>query len=209
MNEPVREPNERRSRSGRWIAWAIVLALVAVAAPRLGRENLFSAGGEVAGAPPLPEFPTSSRIGSRWIGTEPLTVEALRGRVWVLKVWTFGCINCVKSIPYANSLVERFGDDVGVLGIHSPEFDWERDDAALAAALDEHGVRFPSYVDEGLDYFFALEAPAWPTFYVVDRAGRIRGRWVGEVHTGTLRAGELEALIEALLAERGPDASHP
>ena len=107
----------------------------------------------------------------------------------------------MRSIPYANGLSERFGDDVGVLGIHSPEFDWERDPEALAAALTKHDVRFPSYVDQGLEYFFALDAPAWPSFYVVDRQGKIRGRWIGEVHAGTLRAGALEALIDELIEE--------
>ena len=107
----------------------------------------------------------------------------------------------MRSIPYANGLIKRFGDDVGVLGIHSPEFDWERDEESLTAALEEHGVGFPSYVDQGLDYFFALDATAWPSFYVVDRDARIRGRWIGEVHDGTMRARELEALIARLVAE--------
>jgi hypothetical protein len=61
--------------------------------------------------------------------------------VWVLKVWTFDCVNCIRSIPYANGLVERFGGEVGVLGVHSPEFEHERDEALLRAAMREHDVR--------------------------------------------------------------------
>ena len=199
--EPSRSNPAKPSR-GRLVVWAVVLLLVGMAAPRLAKENLLSEGGAVEESQALPEFPQSSGLDdSRWIGTEPLTVEAMRGRVWVLKVWTFGCINCVRSIPYANDLTTRFGDDVGVLGIHSPEFDWERDPEALAAALVEHDVRFPSYVDQGLEYFFALDTPAWPTFYVVDRGGNIRGRWVGEVHEGTLRAKAFEGLIRELVEE--------
>jgi thiol-disulfide isomerase/thioredoxin len=181
-----------------------VLALLVAAAPRLARENLFGEGGRVPedaplrALPPLPERAADPRA---WIDTEPLSTDDLRGRVWVMKAWTFGCVNCVRSIPFTNALVERHGDALGVLGIHAPEFDRERDPAALAASVREHGVRFPSYVDDDLAYFLALDAPGWPTFYVVDRDLRIRGRWAGEVHEGTLRARELEALVDELLAE--------
>jgi thiol-disulfide isomerase/thioredoxin len=167
-----------------------------MALPRLRRENFLAPGGALAAPIPLPELDPRAE---RWIGCAPLSTADMRGRVWVLKVWTFGCINCVRSIPYANALATRFGDDVRVLGIHSPEFDWERDPEQLRAALAEHDVRFPSYVDESSAYFHALRAPGWPVFYVVDRDARIRGRWFGEVHAGTRRARELEALIRALL----------
>ena len=177
--------------------WATLLALLVIAAPRLSRENLFSEGGRVERARTLPEFP----LGQAWVGTDPLTTSDMRGRVWVLKVWTFGCVNCVRSIPFTNGLAERFGTELGVLGIHSPEFDWERDLDRLDATMREHDVRFPSYIDESLDYFFALEAPAWPAFYVVDRELKIRGCWIGEVHDGTGRGDEFEELIAELIAE--------
>lgn len=183
----------------RLIAWALGLALLVVATPRLRRENLLGAGGELAEARPMPPLPTDP---AAWIGCTPMTVDDLRGRVWILKVWTFGCVNCVRSIPYANGLVERLGPEVGVLGVHSPEFDWERDPVRLAAALAEHDVRFPTVVDQGLDLFLALEAEAWPAFYVLDRQARIRGCWFGEVHEGTWRAARLEALVERLRAEQ-------
>ena len=193
----------------RLAAWAIAISVLAVGVPRLQRENLFSEGGETQAALPLPEIPTAS---GDWIGTAPMTNADLRGRIWVLKVWTFGCVNCIRSIPFTNKLLERFGSDVGVLGIHSPEFDWERDKNQLARALQEHGVRFPTYVDQSLDYFMALEAPGWPVWYVVDRQTRIRGRWFGEVHEGTMRERAMTALIERLLEEpeRSPvDGSRP
>lgn len=193
MASLVRWPSRRRL-----IGWSLGLALLLTAAPRLRRENLLGTGGEVADARPLPPLPTDP---AAWIGCAPMTVDDLRGRVWVLKVWTFGCVNCVRSIPYANGLVERLGPGVGVLGVHSPEFDWERDPVQLAAALAEHDVRFPTVVDQALDLFLALEAEAWPAFYVLDREGRIRGRWFGEVHEGTRRAARLEALVRRLLDE--------
>lgn len=182
----------------RLIVWAGILALVAVGTPWLQRENFFSEGGETTEAVPMP--PLSTRPAD-WIGCEPLTADELRGRVWVLDCWTFGCVNCLRSLPYANDMVERFGPEVGVLGIHSPEFDQERNLDLLRASIREHGVRFPTYVDASLDAFLALGAQAWPAFYVVDRQSRIRGRWFGEVHEGTFRAREIEALIRKLLAE--------
>jgi len=183
----------------RLIGWGIALPLLAIAGPRVYQENLFSEGGAFEVALPLPEIPTDA---GDWIGTEPLTNADLRGRVWVLKAWTFGCVNCVRSIPFTNELMERFDGRVGVLGIHSPEFDWERDRARLAEVLEEHDVRFPSYVDQSLEYFLALESPGWPVYYVVDRRTRIRGRWFGEVHSGTMRDRAMTALIESLLDDR-------
>jgi thiol-disulfide isomerase/thioredoxin len=182
----------------RLLGWGALLILLLAGLPRLQRENLLGGGGELDAPRALPPLPADP---GAWIGSAPLTVDDLHGRVWVLKVWTFGCINCVRSIPYANGLVERFGPDLGVLGVHSPEFDWERDRARLAEALQEHGVRFPTVVDQGLDLFLALEGEAWPAFYVLDRRGRIRGCWYGELHEGTWRAGQLERLVRQLLAE--------
>jgi len=191
--KPVSIPPPRRLA-----IWGAVLALVCVGAPRIAKENFFSEGGRIEEERYLPEFPEP---GGGWIGTEPLTLEDLRGRVTLLEVWTFGCINCVRSIPFTNGIAERYGPDVLVLGIHSPEFDWERDLVHLEATMAEHGVHVPSYIDESLDYFFALGATGWPAFYVVDRDLRIRGLWVGEIHEGTLRARELESLLDELLAE--------
>ena len=180
-------------------AWLLVLAVLGFSAPRMHRENLFSQGGETEEVMPLPEFPDGS---GDWIGIAPMTTADMRGRVWVLKVWTFGCVNCIRSIPFTNDLSSRFGDDVGVLGIHSPEYDWERDRESLARVLHEHDVRFPSYIDQSLEYFLALEVPGWPVYYIVDRRTQIRGRWFGEVHAGTMRDREMTALIERLVEER-------
>ena len=77
----------------------------------------------------------------------------------------------------------------------------ERDVERLQAAMDEHGMRFPTYVDQSLEYLLTLEVSAWPAFYVVDRETRIRGVWFGEVHGGTLRAREIESLIRKLQDE--------
>ena len=182
----------------RLAAWLFVSGLCALGAQRLRRENWFAPGGVTGDARPLPEFRPGRE---RWVGGEPVTTADMHGRVWVLVVWTFGCINCVRSIPYANELTQRFEGEVGVLGIHSPEFDWERDLAALQAALQEHDTRFPSYIDESSGYFHGLAAEGWPLFVVVARQARIRGRWTGEVHAGTERAEAVEELLRQLIAE--------
>jgi hypothetical protein len=195
MRLSTRAPSRRRL-----IRWLVVLVLACVGASRLRRENWLASGGETERAVPLPAIPQHP---DRWIGTQPLSNAELRGRVWILKVWTFGCVNCVRSIPFTNALTTRFGDDVGVLGIHSPEFDWEHDRRALAAALAEHDVRFPTYVDDNLHVFYALKSDGWPLYVVVDRQTRIRGRWLGEIHAGTRRARELEALVGRLSTEGG------
>jgi len=182
----------------RFGAWLVLLLTVGLGVGWLNRENPFAEGGATTDATPLPPLPTWE---TWWIGGEPLTLEDMRGEVWVLKVWTFDCVNCIRSLPYANRLAERYEGRARVLGIHAPEFRHERDPEALAAAIARHDLRFPTFVDQMLEYFTALDVPGWPTFYLVDRDLRIRGRWVGEVHEGTRRAEELEALLDELVAE--------
>ena len=182
----------------RLAAWLTLLAGVTYGVSWTNHENPFSEGGETELFQPLVEFPDWE---SQWIGCEPMKLEDMRGQVWLLKVWTFECINCIRSMSFMNDMVDRYGDRVGMLGIHSPEYQSEREIPGLHAAIEEHDLRFPSFVDQTLEFFTAMDVPAWPTFYVVDRELNVRGRWVGEVRLGSQRGRDLEALMEKLLAE--------
>ena len=88
-----------------------------------------------------------------------------------------------------------------MVGVHTPEFDYERRRAEVEQAVAEHGLDYPHYLDNDSAYWRALHNEYWPAIYLVDRHGRIRRLRVGEVHSGQDSGRELEAAIESLLAE--------
>lgn len=147
-----------------------------------------------------PEFP--DRPAEHWINSQPLSIEALRGKVLLLDVWTFECWNCYRSFPWLNSLEKRLADRAfQVIGIHSPEFDRERAPAAVQAKVEQFKLHHPVMIDNDFAYWKALGNHAWPAFYLIDKQGRIRHRFLGETHEGDPQAVRIEARIRELLAE--------
>lgn len=151
---------------------------------------------------PLPAFSQTSA--DAWLNSPPLTVDALRGKVLLVDVWTFGCWNCYRSFPWLNAMEKRLADeDFRVIGIHSPEFAHEHEAAAVAAKIEKFELRHPVMLDNDFAYWRALENRYWPAFYLVDREGMIRHVHVGETHAGDAQAEQIEERIRALLAEKG------
>lgn len=149
---------------------------------------------------PAPEFTRSDAPG--WINSTPLTLADLRGKVVLLDVWTFGCWNCTRSIPWLKTLEQRLSPrGLKIIGIHSPEFDHEKNTEAVKSKVREFGLGFPVMLDEDFRYWRALGNRYWPSFYLVDKAGRIRAAMYGETHPGTSQARAMEDWIERLLAE--------
>ncbi len=149
---------------------------------------------------PLPEF-TNDRPGE-WFNSAPLEVADLRGKVVLVDVWTYDCWNCYRSFPWLTALEKRLADrNFAVVGIHSPEFDRERDPANVKAKIAEFGLHHPVMMDNDFAYWRALRNRYWPAFYLVDKRGVIRERFVGETHDGDARAQRIEEQIHALLAE--------
>ena len=148
----------------------------------------------------MPEFTTSDP--AYWINSEPLSREALRGKVLLLDVWTFDCWNCYRSFPWLKMLeMDLEDEDFMVIGIHSPEFEHEHEPTRVIAKVREFGLQHPVMMDNDFAYWRALENRYWPAFYLVDREGRLRYRFVGETHAGDARATRIEAQIRTLLAE--------
>jgi thiol-disulfide isomerase/thioredoxin len=164
--------------------------------------------GRVESAPwpvAAPPFPTADR--SRWVG-EPQTWEGLRGRVVLLDVWTFGCINCVRTIPWVRDAVGRYATrGFTVVGIHTPEMESERVRASVEAEVRRRQLDFPHLIDNDHAYWNALDNHYWPALYLVDRCGRIRATAIGEVHAGQESGQRLNAEIEALLKESPTDCA--
>lgn len=176
--------------------------------PRIVRRlatALFLAASLVANAGagddrPLPAF--THTAAQDWINSAPLTVGSLRGHVVLLDVWTFECWNCYRSFPWLKKLEARFAPrGLKVIGIHTPEFPRERVRANVQAGVRKFALSHPVMMDNDLSYWKALKNRYWPTFYIVDKKGRIRGVFVGETHEGDANATGMESLIAQLLQE--------
>lgn len=166
----------------------------------LGLCALLCVAAQAADDKPLPAFTTSAP--AHWINSAPLDVAALRGKVLLVDVWTFDCWNCYRSFPWLKHLEADLADEAfQVIGVHSPEFDHEHDPAAVAAKVREFGLQHPVMLDNDFAYWRALGNRYWPSFYLVDKAGRIRFEHVGETHRGDARARRMEAQIRQLLDE--------
>ena len=184
--------------SPRRSAFALVAANLALALP------LASAATK---RPRAPEFP--SQDAARWIGP-PQSMAELRGRVVLLDVWTFDCINCVRTIPWVKEVARRYeARGLTVVGVHTPEFDHERNREAVAARARKHSLDFSHFLDNDYQYWNALDNQYWPAIYLVDRCGQLRSKATGEVHVNEATGRQLEQAIESLLAETPLDCGSP
>jgi thiol-disulfide isomerase/thioredoxin len=133
-----------------------------------------------------------------WINSEPLKLKDLRGRVVLIEFWTFGCINCRNTLPFVKSWHDRYREKgLTVIGVHSPEFDEERDVENLRRQVVSLGIRYPIVSDNDYQTWNAYKVEAWPTIFLLDRQGRIRWMRVGEGNYD-----EADRLIQKLLAEK-------
>lgn len=161
----------------------------------------------MAGAPAAPAGTTADadHPGSawlervRWVNHAPIRPQDLAGRVVVVEFWTFECINCQRTVPAMKRLEETFrGGPALILGIHSPEFERERERANVAAAIARLGLSFPVAQDNDFAAWRAFGNEYWPALYVLDRAGRVRARHAGELHVGTAEWDEFVRTIRDL-----------
>lgn len=180
------------------------IALLVGGAFAFGYRYVVATGVEELEAPrPAPAF--THRDASEWINSPPLDLRALRGRVVLLDVWTFDCWNCYRSIPWLKGVESRYASrGLQVIGVHSPEFDHERDRSAVEGKVKEFGIGHPVMLDNDFSYWDALNNRFWPAYYLIDRRGDIRAYYVGEMHAGQARARALEAKLEELLGEPAP-----
>ncbi len=149
---------------------------------------------------PLPEFTHNAPID--WLNSRPISVESLRGKVVLVDFWTFECWNCYRSFPWLNELEGKFSNrEFMVIGVHSPEFERERDRAAVAAKVKEFGLQHPVMIDNDFSYWRAMNNRYWPAFYLIDKQGRIRYRFIGETHSGDRQATRIEQRLRELLLE--------
>jgi thiol-disulfide isomerase/thioredoxin len=116
-----------------------------------------------------------------WVNSPPLGPDQLAGKVVVYDFWTYSCVNCVRTIPYVSALYDRYGrDGLVVVGVHSPEFEFEHVRANVEAAARRLGVTYPVVMDNDHNIWDAFRNAYWPAKYVADRDGSIRYKHIGE-----------------------------
>lgn len=143
-------------------------------------------------APAAPEI--SSGL---WINSETLTLNGLRGRVVLLEFWTFACSNCRNTLPSLKSWDAQYRDKgLTIIGVHTPELDFERDIDQLRREVARLGIKYPIVTDQDYSTWKAYGVEAWPTLFVLDKLGRVRWTHVGEGYYD-----ETEQVIKDLLAE--------
>lgn len=116
-----------------------------------------------------------------WINSTPLTPESLRGKVVLVDFWTYSCINCLRSLPYVEAWYRKYKDHgLVVIGVHSPEFAFEKDPANVAQAVKRLGVDYPVALDDDYAIWQGFDNEYWPAHYLIDAQGRIRDHHFGE-----------------------------
>jgi cytochrome c biogenesis protein CcdA/thiol-disulfide isomerase/thioredoxin len=136
---------------------------------------------------------------TEWINSAPLTPESLRGKVVLVDFWTYSCINCLRALPYVRAWAEKYKDaGLVVVGVHTPEFAFEKQPANVRRATKDLGVGFPVAVDSNYAIWRAFDNQYWPALYFVDAQGRIRHHQFGEG-----KYAQSEQVIQQLLAEAG------
>jgi cytochrome c biogenesis protein CcdA/thiol-disulfide isomerase/thioredoxin len=150
-----------------------------------------------------PEFVDNQR----WFNTpgdRPLTLRSLRGRVVLVDFWTYSCINCLRTLPYLTAWDKRYRrDGLTIVGVHSPEFPFEKEASNVEEAIERNGIEYPVAQDNELATWSAYGNQYWPAEYFIDSRGRVRF-----AHFGEGEYGEKEKVIRELLAEAGKAPKH-
>ncbi len=153
------------------------------------------AGSDLAVEGVMPEL--SGATG--WINSAPLTRASLKGKVVLVDFWTYSCINCLRALPYVRAWAQKYRDHgLVVIGVHAPEFAFEKDPDNVRRAVKDLNVTYPVALDSNLAIWRAFDNQYWPAHYFIDAQGRIRAH-----HFGEGEYDKSEATIRQLLAEAG------
>ena len=177
----------------RWLFFFLALLATACSAPK---PSVSAQGYQYPDLGAAPEL-----AGDTWINTQtPLRIAGLRGKVVLVDMWTFDCINCRNVIPSLRQWHETYAaSGLMVIGNHYPEFSYERDLGNLKQAVEDLKVPYPVVQDNDGENWQAYKNSYWPTLYLIDKKGRIRYTTIGEGNYA-----ETETAIQALLKEANP-----
>ena len=177
---------------------------------QLVRDQLDNMGGSVdensLGKPTsdmLPKGPLAPELipGGEWFNSEPLQLSELRRKVVIIDFWTYSCINCQRTFPYLRTWHEKYADDgLVIIGVHSPEFEFEKDVDNVAEAIEDFDLQYPIVQDNNFATWRAYNNRYWPAKYIIDKDGYVR-----YTHFGEGAYDETEEVIQELLRETGAE----
>ena len=138
---------------------------------------------------------------SGWINSQPLKIGGLLGKVVLVDFWTYTCVNCIRTFPYLRQWHEKYADDgLVIIGVHTPEFTFEKDIQNVRKAVEKYGIRWPVALDNDYVTWESYGNRYWPAKYLIDKNGAIR-----YTHFGEGAYGETESRIRELLEEAGSE----
>jgi thiol-disulfide isomerase/thioredoxin len=159
---------------------------------------------ETAPAPKPMEMPEFVGI-SQWFNSPPLTKADLKGKVVLVDFWTYSCVNCVRTLPYLKEWYKKYKDrGLVIIGVHSPEFEFEKDPNNIKMAIQKFGIPYPVASDSQMATWTAFQNNVWPAHYFVDAKGMVR-----HIHLGEGDYDESEKMIQKLLMEKEEAARRP
>ena len=133
---------------------------------------------------------------SNWLNSGPLRMSDLRGKVVLVDFWTYGCVNCVNTLPHVTQLYEKYKDKgLVIVGVHTPEFPFERSAGNVQVAIKRHGINYPVAQDNDSATWNAYRNQYWPAQYIVDQRGNIVFQ-----HAGEGQYEEIDRTIQKLLS---------
>ncbi len=180
-------------------AYVLVFGIIGVIIVAAGLSVLFSNQGSTQST--LPNYGPAQdfRGATGWVNSPPLNLSELRGKVVLVDFWTYSCINCIRTIPYLNSWYSRYGQNgLVIVGVHTPEFQFEKNYSNVESAVKGFGIRYPVALDNSYSIWNAYNNHYWPADYLIDKNGNIRDTHIGE---GGYNATEI--LIQELLLNAG------
>ena len=132
---------------------------------------------------------------TKWFNSSPLRLADLRGKVVLVDFWTYGCVNCVNTLPHVTALYEKYRErGLVIVGVHTPEFPFERSASNVQAALKRHGITYPVAQDNDSKTWNAYSNQYWPAQYIIDQTGKIVFQ-----HAGEGRYDEIDRTVGRLL----------
>ncbi len=169
-------------RRGLYLVIAAIIAVTALSAVLFAAgSNPTTISGKVDTSNLDDKGPAPALAAKGWINSPPLTAANLTGKVVLYDFWTYSCINCVRTFPYVRAWYDRYrADGLVVIGVHSPEFDFEKVHSNVANAVKKLDVTWPVALDDDMTIWDAFKNQYWPADYVADRTGHIRYTHFGE-----------------------------
>ncbi len=168
------------------VACALIIGTTSHAEPLPNQGNLPALTGAVA-----------------WLNSPPLTQASLQGKVILVDFWTYGCSNCLNALPSVKGWAAKYkAQGLIVIGVHSPEFAYEKDLGSVQKSVHDLGITYPVALDNNFTLWRAFHNQYWPAQYLIDRTGHIR-----YVHAGEGDYAQIEQAIQQLLADNSTNQS--